>query len=291
MAIRNKSSCSKRIFLLKPISYRMRNFSSNVDTNFSSTFDSNFSSNVTLRPRWLYNGEVTSDLIHRVTGRRSLTPLVCAGCLLTGLEAPCSGKSGGFRLRSARAKAACNSVNRQPAQTSGVKKCFPFLWEWLHRYRVTLVETNFSSKVDINFSSNVDTNFSSNVDTNFSSNADTDFSSDTRENQHPAIRCTNRMYNRRLERKLWVNNMRKSTFLTHSKRVTMSSPKIWMLPFYACIVFYPLSMKNWPRKSTFFGHIPKTFSLALFFLEYLAWFSTDPERSALFINGLARDFF
>ena len=49
MTIRNKSYCSKMIVLLKPISYRMINFSSNVYTNFSSNFDSNFSSNVTLR--------------------------------------------------------------------------------------------------------------------------------------------------------------------------------------------------------------------------------------------------
>ena len=58
-----------------------------------------------IRARWLCNGGVTSDLIHRENGRRFLTPLVCAGCLLTGLEAACSGKSGGVRLRAAQAKA------------------------------------------------------------------------------------------------------------------------------------------------------------------------------------------
>jgi len=73
-----------------------------------------------------YNGVVTSDLIHRQNGRRFLTPLVCAGCLLTGSEAASLGKSGGVRLRSARVKAASNPVSRQPALTSGVKKCLPF---------------------------------------------------------------------------------------------------------------------------------------------------------------------
>jgi len=69
-----------------------------------------------------YNGGVTSDLVHRENGRRFLMPLVCADCLLTGLEAACSGKSGGVRLRSARARArvgakqaASNPVSRQPA--------------------------------------------------------------------------------------------------------------------------------------------------------------------------------
>jgi len=69
-----------------------------------------------------YNGGVTSDLIHRENGKRFLTPLVCAGCLLIGLEAAYSGKSGGVRLRSARAKA---FVSRQPSQTSGVRKRLP----------------------------------------------------------------------------------------------------------------------------------------------------------------------
>jgi len=54
-------------------------------------------------------------------------PLVCAGCLLTGLEAACSGKPGGVRLRPAREKAASRPVSRQPAQTSGVKNRLPFL--------------------------------------------------------------------------------------------------------------------------------------------------------------------
>ena len=78
-------------------------------------------------PRLLYNGGVTSDPIHRENGRRFLTPLVFADCLLSGLEAACSGKSGGVRLRSARAKAASNPVSRQPAQTSGVKKRLSFM--------------------------------------------------------------------------------------------------------------------------------------------------------------------
>jgi len=73
-----------------------------------------------------YNGVVTSDLIHRENGRRFLTPLVRAGCLLTGLEAACSGKSGGVRHRSALAKASSYPVSRQPAQTSGVRKRLPF---------------------------------------------------------------------------------------------------------------------------------------------------------------------
>jgi len=75
----------------------------------------------------LYNGVLTSGLIHRENGRRFLTPLVFAGCLLTGLETACSGKSGGFRLRSAREKAASHPVSRQSTQTSGVKKRLPFL--------------------------------------------------------------------------------------------------------------------------------------------------------------------
>ena len=33
-----------------------------------------------------YNGVLTSGLIHRENGGRFLTPLVCAGCLITGLE-------------------------------------------------------------------------------------------------------------------------------------------------------------------------------------------------------------
>ena len=54
-------------------------------------------------------------------------PLVCAGCLLTGLEAACSGESGGVRLRSSLPEqAASNPVSRQPAQTSGVRKRLPF---------------------------------------------------------------------------------------------------------------------------------------------------------------------
>ena len=77
--------------------------------------------------RWLYNGGVTSELTHRENGRRFLTPLICAGCLLTGLEAASSGKSEGVRLRSARERAASHPVSRQPAQTSGVKKRLPFL--------------------------------------------------------------------------------------------------------------------------------------------------------------------
>jgi len=63
----------------------------------------------------------------RENGRRFLTPLVFAGCLLTGLETACSGKSGGFQLRSAREKAASHPVSRQSTQTSGVKKRLPFL--------------------------------------------------------------------------------------------------------------------------------------------------------------------
>jgi len=64
--------------------------------------------------------------LYTENGRRFLTPLVYAGCLLTGLEAACSGKSGGVRPRSARAKAASNPVSMKPAQTSGVKKRLPF---------------------------------------------------------------------------------------------------------------------------------------------------------------------
>jgi len=78
------------------------------------------------RSRWLYNGGVTSDVIHRENGRRFLTPLLCAGCLFTGWKAACSGKSGGVRPRSARAKAAFHPVSRHPAQTSGVRKRLPF---------------------------------------------------------------------------------------------------------------------------------------------------------------------
>jgi len=89
--------------------------------------------------RWLYIGVVTSDLIHRENARRFLTSHVWAGCLLTVLEAACSGKSGGVRQRSARAKAASHPVSRQPAQTSGVRKRVPFsTGVVLHRYRVTL---------------------------------------------------------------------------------------------------------------------------------------------------------
>jgi len=58
--------------------------------------------------------------------RRFLTLLVFAGCLLTGLEAACSGKSGGVRHRSAQVKAASHPVSRQPAQASGVRKRLPF---------------------------------------------------------------------------------------------------------------------------------------------------------------------
>jgi len=74
----------------------------------------------------LYNGGVTSGLIRIENGRRFLTPLVCAGRLLTGWKAACSGKSAGVRLRSAQARAAFHPVSRQPAQTSGVRKRLPF---------------------------------------------------------------------------------------------------------------------------------------------------------------------
>jgi len=57
--------------------------------------------------------------------RHFLTTLVCVGCLLTGLETACSGKSGGVRRRSARAKAASHPVSRQPVQTSSVRKRLP----------------------------------------------------------------------------------------------------------------------------------------------------------------------
>jgi len=76
--------------------------------------------------RWLYSGVVTSGLIHRENGRRFLTPINCASCLLTGWKAACSGKSGRVRLRPARAKAAFHPLSRQPAQTSGVWKRLPF---------------------------------------------------------------------------------------------------------------------------------------------------------------------
>ena len=77
-------------------------------------------------PRWLYNCGVTLSLIHRKNGRRFLSSLVCASHLFTGWKAVCSGKSGGGRIRSARAKAAFYPVSRQPGQTSGVRKRLPF---------------------------------------------------------------------------------------------------------------------------------------------------------------------
>jgi len=76
--------------------------------------------------RWLYIGGVTSGVTHRENGRRFMTPLVCAGSLLTGWKAACSGKSGEVRLRSALAKAASHPVSEQPAQISGVRKRLPF---------------------------------------------------------------------------------------------------------------------------------------------------------------------
>ena len=79
-------------------------------------------------PRWLFCvTEEWLQTLYRENRRRFLRPLF-AGCLLTGLQAACSGKSGWVRLRSAFAKAASYPVSRQPAQTSGVKKRFPFFY-------------------------------------------------------------------------------------------------------------------------------------------------------------------
>ena len=63
------------------------------------------------------NGRDASGLILSGNGRRFLTPLACAGRLLTGWKAVCLGKSGGVRLRPVRAKAAFHPVSTQPAQT------------------------------------------------------------------------------------------------------------------------------------------------------------------------------
>jgi len=89
--------------------------------------------------RWLYNGGVTSGLIHRENGRRFLTPFVCAGCLLTGWKAACSRKSRGVRLHSARAKAAFHPVSRQTHKHVASENVSHFRREWLHRYRVTVL--------------------------------------------------------------------------------------------------------------------------------------------------------
>ena len=70
-----------------------------------------------LSSRWLFNGGVTSDLIHGENGRCFLTPRVCAGCLLQGWRqlAPVSPEE--FGLSSARAKAFARAeliVSRNP---------------------------------------------------------------------------------------------------------------------------------------------------------------------------------
>jgi len=75
-----------------------------------------------VRTRWLYNG-VTTPLEN---GRRFLTPLFYAGCLLTGWEAAFA------RVERCRTppdlpeQAASHPVSRQSAQTIGVRKRLPF---------------------------------------------------------------------------------------------------------------------------------------------------------------------
>jgi len=124
----------KFVFSLYLISFKVRTLSRNLEPKICAYLFKYYFSKPSLDrlnnmvvTRWLYNGVLTSGLIHRENGRRFLTPLVCAGCLRTGLEAACSGKSGGVRLRSAREKAASHPVSRQPAQTSCVKIRLPFL--------------------------------------------------------------------------------------------------------------------------------------------------------------------
>jgi len=72
--------------------------------------------------RWLHNGVTTP--IKNV--RRFLTPLVCAGCLLTGWEAAFSRAERGRTPPDLHEQAASNPASRQSAQTSGVRKRLPF---------------------------------------------------------------------------------------------------------------------------------------------------------------------
>jgi len=74
-------------------------------------------------PRWLYNGGVTSGLTR--IERETFSDATCLCGLLT-YKMKGSGKSGGVRHRSARAKAVFHPVSRQTAQTSGRRKRLPF---------------------------------------------------------------------------------------------------------------------------------------------------------------------
>jgi len=67
---------------------------------------------------WLYNGGTTPV----ENGRRFLTPLVCAGCLLTGWEAAFAWAE---RCRTPPDLPE-QAVSTQPAQTSGVRKGLTF---------------------------------------------------------------------------------------------------------------------------------------------------------------------
>jgi len=69
-----------------------------------------------------YNG-VTTPVEN---GRRFLTPLACAGCLLTGWEAAFTWAERCRTPPDLPEQAASNPVSRQPAKTSSVRKRLTF---------------------------------------------------------------------------------------------------------------------------------------------------------------------